>query len=162
MYKRQALLNFETTSSSPLSRFVMSCFQRGLSVSCWTDSSITVSYTHLDVYKRQTMTVWVLLSVRWDSSCPASARRTMPQRFSSLCLPTALPSLPCARLPRFGKQGTRTVSYTHLYRQSIAAHKLVEAPNGDLLWLSKENNSNGCINTVDLTSVVKDGRTHPD
>lgn len=37
------------------------------------------------------------------------------------------------------------------YRQSIAAHKLVEAPNGDLLWLSKENNSNGCINTVDLT-----------
>lgn len=24
------------------------------------------------------------------------------------------------------------------YRQSIAAHKLVEAPNGDLLWLSKE------------------------
>lgn len=37
------------------------------------------------------------------------------------------------------------------YRQAIAAHKLVEAPNGDLLWLSKENNSNGCINTVDLT-----------
>lgn len=37
------------------------------------------------------------------------------------------------------------------YRHSIAAHKLLEAPNGDLLWLSKENNSNGCINTVDLT-----------
>lgn len=37
------------------------------------------------------------------------------------------------------------------YRQAIAAHKLVEAPHGDLLWLSKENNSNGCINTVDLT-----------
>ena len=37
------------------------------------------------------------------------------------------------------------------YRQAIAAHTLVEAPNGDLLWLSKENNSNGSINTVDLT-----------
>ncbi len=37
------------------------------------------------------------------------------------------------------------------YRQCIAAHTLVEAPNGDLLWLSKENNSNGSINTVDLT-----------
>ncbi|MCH5599059.1 glutaminase family protein [Niabella ginsengisoli] len=37
------------------------------------------------------------------------------------------------------------------YRQVIAAHKLVQSPQGDLLWLSKENFSNGCINTVDLT-----------
>lgn len=37
------------------------------------------------------------------------------------------------------------------YRQSITAHKLVEAPNGDLLWLSKENNSNGSIGTVDIS-----------
>ncbi len=37
------------------------------------------------------------------------------------------------------------------YRQAIHAHKLVEAPDGDLLWLSKENNSNGSIGTVDVT-----------
>ncbi|MBO4444347.1 MAG: DUF4965 domain-containing protein [Bacteroidaceae bacterium] len=37
------------------------------------------------------------------------------------------------------------------YRQVIAAHKLFEDKDGNLLFFSKENNSNGCVNTVDLT-----------
>ena len=36
------------------------------------------------------------------------------------------------------------------YRQGVTAHKLVESPSGNLLWLSKENNSNGSIGTVDV------------
>ena len=36
-------------------------------------------------------------------------------------------------------------------RQSVAAHKLVETKGGKLLFLSKENNSNGCIGTADVS-----------
>lgn len=37
------------------------------------------------------------------------------------------------------------------YRHAIAAHKLVEDDQGEILFLSKENDSNGCIGTVDVS-----------
>lgn len=36
-------------------------------------------------------------------------------------------------------------------RQTMGAHKLVMDRQGNLLWLSKENHSNGCIGTVDVS-----------
>lgn len=40
---------------------------------------------------------------------------------------------------------------TCAFRQILAAHKLVRAENGKLLYFSKECFSNGCINTVDVS-----------
>lgn len=37
------------------------------------------------------------------------------------------------------------------YRQSIAGHKLIKDENGEILFLSKECGSNGCVGTVDVS-----------
>ena len=37
------------------------------------------------------------------------------------------------------------------YRQAIAAHKLVKDTDGNYIFLSKEDDSNGCIGTLDVT-----------
>ena len=46
-------------------------------------------------------------------------------------------------------------SYAYLcnlsYRQAISAHKLITDDEGNVLFLSKENASNGCIGTVDVS-----------
>ncbi|MBQ2863214.1 MAG: DUF4965 domain-containing protein [Clostridia bacterium] len=40
---------------------------------------------------------------------------------------------------------------TLAYRQTVSAHKLIEDKEGNLIFLSKENHSNGCIGTLDVT-----------
>lgn len=37
------------------------------------------------------------------------------------------------------------------YRQAVAAHKMISDKEGNLIFLSKENDSNGCIGTVDVS-----------
>ena len=48
-----------------------------------------------------------------------------------------------------GKQYAEILSAS--YRHVIAAHKVFQDKDGNVLFFSKENNSNGCVNTVDLT-----------
>lgn len=50
---------------------------------------------------------------------------------------------------QFGEDYTSIL--TAAARQVLAAHKLVRNSDGELLYLSKECNSNGCINTVDVS-----------
>lgn len=50
------------------------------------------------------------------------------------------------------KYGEKYVELISLgYRQAIAAHKLVEDTEGNIIFLSKECYSNGCIGTLDVT-----------
>ncbi|MBQ8803286.1 MAG: DUF4965 domain-containing protein [Tyzzerella sp.] len=37
------------------------------------------------------------------------------------------------------------------FRHTIAAHKLITDENGEVIFLSKENDSNGCVGTVDVS-----------
>ncbi len=37
------------------------------------------------------------------------------------------------------------------WRQTVAGHKLVQGPEGELLFISKENDSNGCAATADVS-----------
>lgn len=51
-----------------------------------------------------------------------------------------------------GALGENYMNITSLaYRQAVAAHKLVRDTDGNILFLSKENDSNGCIGTLDVT-----------
>lgn len=40
---------------------------------------------------------------------------------------------------------------TAAYRHCICAHKLIADEQGQMVWLSKENDSNGCMGTVDVS-----------
>ena len=51
-----------------------------------------------------------------------------------------------------GKLGENYKNITALaYRQAVSAHKLVKDTEGNILFLSKEDDSNGCIATLDVT-----------
>ncbi len=53
------------------------------------------------------------------------------------------------RAARFGKDYLAILNAS--YRQSVSAHKLIKDKDGNVHFLSKENGSNGCIGTVDVS-----------
>ncbi|TVY11096.1 glutaminase family protein [Paenibacillus cremeus] len=84
--------------------------------------------------------------------------RTFPQMLAAAVQDYAVLMGRCAafdeRLIQDAAQsgGTRYADILALsYRQAIAAHKLVADENGEALFFSKENFSNGCMATVDVS-----------
>ncbi len=64
----------------------------------------------------------------------------------------------CARLDARLAEDARSAAgedYERLvnaaWRHTFAAHKLIATPAGEMAFLSKENDSNGCIGTVDVS-----------
>lgn len=56
----------------------------------------------------------------------------------------------CQRAADFGGEDYAFLC-SFSYRHSIAAHKLITDEKGEIIFLSKENDSNGCIGTVDVS-----------
>lgn len=90
----------------------------------------------------------------WRRQAGASAEKLLAQAEADY--PRLLAA--CAKLDREIVQEARAAGgedYAQLcalaFRQAIAAHKLVAAPDGRPLFFSKENFSNGSIGTVDIT-----------
>ena len=72
------------------------------------------------------------------------------ERYEIFCRMTAFDEQFSADALAAGGEDYRTI-VAAAYRQSIAAHKLIADRDGRPVFLSKENDSNGCIGTVDVS-----------
>ncbi|MFH6984648.1 glutaminase domain-containing protein [Marinoscillum luteum] len=124
--------DLESVSSSPVSGYVMLAYDDiesiqyfGDNLKAWWTKDGQVSFdqalTSAATGHDQTMTTCDEL----DAKIYQDARQAGGENYARLCVLS--------------------------YRQSIAAHKLVKDTKGEILFLSKENFSNGSIGTVDVT-----------
>ena len=84
--------------------------------------------------------------------------KTMPQALSAFSQRRAELLSACERLDeavlseaeRIGGEDYRLIAAA-AWRHTFAAHALIATPGGEMAFLSKENDSNGCIGTVDVS-----------
>jgi len=87
---------------------------------------------------------------RGDSSLPEQLTKAVGGRAEIMALCEAFDASLLTEAEAAG--GVRYADLCALaYRQAVSAHKLVESPKGELFFFSKENFSNGCCGTVDVT-----------
>lgn len=126
-----ALFDFGSVTATPVSRHVLLAY----------DDNFSIQYLHRNLrpwWRRNGMGAPELLRT---AARDYDALRERSRRFDEELT---------ARLKRSG--GDRYAELSVLaYRQTLAAHKLVADLDNTPLYFSKENFSNGCIATVDVT-----------
>lgn len=126
-----ARLRFGAVGGVPSARTVLVAY----------DDYYSIEYLHarlLPFWRRNGRQVDELLRGAWEEYPSLAARcRTFDEEFM-------------AGLAKAGGN-QYAVLCALAYRQAVAAHKLVAAPDGTPLFFSKENFSNGCIATIDVT-----------
>ena len=86
---------------------------------------------------------------QFDGSFEAMLARAVQEHPAVRALCEAFDASLLAEASRHGARFAELAALA--YRQAIAAHKLVSDREGNILFLSKECHSNGCIGTLDVT-----------
>ena len=115
----------------------------------WQERHVVLAYD--DIYAVEYMHQRLRAYWRTDTTGPVEMIHEAQSQFTGLVQAgVAYDEELWADLVRMGGERFAAVAAL-VYRQTMAAHKLVRGPHGQPYFFGKENSSNGCMATVDVT-----------